>query len=123
MASIKQTANLADVLNSVSAHLDLLAGQVFEVEDALGDVLKDQTSGDHLSITKFQTLDYARQSLEDCALLLHLLSTQSGPSAVTLNDHDDIARRLKLDVTKSLCSKQSISSSPAAPSAGEMDLF
>lgn len=115
------STSLSDVLGKLSTHLDFLAGQIFDVEEALGEVVGCQTENSSLPITKFQSLDFARQSLEDCALMLSLLSEDQATEVLFENNGWKVIEKLKLDVTRGLlCTAIEPKSSHLS---GEIDLF
>ncbi len=120
MKNPENKADLSATLQKLSAHLDLLASQVFSVEEALGAMLNSGDKNQRISITKFQSLDFTRQSLEDCALMLQILSTD--PSAMTpIKDKSGIRNKLKLDATKDLIARRLDDLNTA--SSGDLDLF
>ena len=81
----------------------MLAGQIFAVEEALGVYLQNKTDKtEGIPITKFQSLDFARQSLEDCALLVYLLSDETAAKSRLGNSSVSICEKLKLDATREL---------------------
>lgn len=92
---------LETVLSNISSHLDQLAGRIYDIEETLGETLATNKA-EISSITKFQSLDFIRQSLEDCAMLVHLLSTHAPPAASSIDNSSQMASRLRLDVTRSL---------------------
>lgn len=107
-------------LNRLAMHLDMLAGRVFDVEHALGHTLANAQSTDDVPFTKLQSLDFTRQSLEDCALMLHLLSQEG---MLETNPHRSlyaISQRLKLEATKRLLRNNE---QPNSAEAGHFDLF
>lgn len=116
----KKTIIASDVLNRLSIHLDVLSGKIFEVEEALGDHLMSDARNEGLPITKFQSLDFTRQSLEDCALLLNFLSQNQATNTPLGEDRDLLLENLKLDATRCLVwPDREFSSS----NVGEIDLF
>ena len=120
MVGSSKAPDLSATLKKLSAHLDMLAGQIFSVEEALGVMLASKEAGERISITKFQSLDFTRQSLEDCALMLQLLS--SDPSTMTsLKCNSGICDKLKLDATKGLIAS-GIGKNRRSKS-GDFDLF
>ena len=94
-------ATISMALHRMSLHLDMLAGRIFEVEEVLSDLLQKSGEVDTLPISKFQTLDFTRQSLEDCALLLNYLSCKRTLSTEYL-DQIEINSKLKLASTRDL---------------------
>ena len=112
--------SISDTLARLSAHLDMLAGQIFCVEEALGTVLSDESSTAGISITRLQSLDFTRQSLEDCALMLQALSADPSAQAA-LENSSALEQKLKLDATKKLLfAKKAMIS---FESDGDVDLF
>lgn len=107
--------SLQDILSRASEHLDSLAEEVLAVEHALGEELGQmpQKPG---NIGRLQRLDYLRQSLEDAAMLMHILSKE-GQSGVA----DDVQGKLRLETTRALL-RSGVSTAPAA-AAGQVDFF
>ena len=105
------------ILYSLSDHLDMLAGQILSMEETVGDALRGETNDFAASVSKLQSLDYVRQSLEDCAVLaLIIAKNQENGVAPQANQ---LREKLKLESTKELVS-------PAAGSTqklGEVQLF
>jgi hypothetical protein len=120
MSESIQPIPLKNVLESVSNHLDMLAGQIFNVEEALSELVANDSRANGLSITKFQSLDFARQSLEDCALLLLFLSRETSGSSILVGS-SDACETLKLASTKSLI-HPNICRDPF-DRGGDLDLF
>lgn len=104
----------------LSAHLDMIAGQIYDIEKDLGMVLSGKSTSEAISITKTQRLDFARQSLEDCALLMHLISSPQTNELGSVHDVEKIAARLKLETTQGLMRSDDTKPDPAS---GEIDLF
>lgn len=111
---------VSSALEKLSMHLDMLAGQIFSVEEELSLYLGKDTIGSSVSISKFQSLDFSRQSLEDCSLLALLLSEIPSLKAAGYSEMD-IANKLKLSSTKRLVTS-SASHCICSPS-GDIDLF
>lgn len=105
----------------LSAHLDMIAGQIYEIEKDLGELLAVQEPQAELSITKTQRLDFARQSLEDCAVLLHLISAPNEQYLGKITQTEAIAERLKLETTKALIRFETTNFEPG--DGGEIDFF
>ncbi len=120
MTENKTCPSVAKTLERLSNHLDMLAGQIFSVEEALGSLLIEQPQNEKISFSKFQSLDFARQSLEDCALLLQFLSKD--PSIeVALRSKAEINGKLKLDVTRGILASSHETSNSTL--SGDLDLF
>ncbi|MFK7764368.1 MAG: hypothetical protein AB8B62_13995 [Roseobacter sp.] len=111
----------SDVLKRLSVHLDHLSSKIFEVEEALGELLNHESKHEGLPITKFQSLDFTRQSLEDCSLLLCFFSQIESFQESSIDDRNLIIEGLKLDITRSLV--QPNSSIASLDNTGEVDLF
>ena len=63
-------------LGNLSQHLDALSGKIFTIEEVLGtDLFSNSSDQTTVPITTLQSLDFVRQSLEDCALLTHFISS------------------------------------------------
>ena len=120
MTPPKQRILLSHTLEQLSKHLDLLSEQIFHVEEALGKELATKDASHSVSITKFQSLDFARQSLEDAALLLNALGKD--PNAkIQLMQRPDTTVELKLESTRRLMD-QTYEVLPTSDT-GDLDLF
>lgn len=112
------------ILTRLSAHLDKMAGQVLEVEEELGSLISAASGNRQYSISKVQLLDYIRQSLEDCALLTHILSDidtiekLEGPTLAVLS------AKLRLSTTRDLVKPTArTNDAENVSSGGIVDLF
>jgi hypothetical protein len=112
---------LSAVLEKLSAHLDFLSGQVFNVEHELGEMVSGSNGIPSLSIAKLQSLDFTRQSLEDCALLLCLLSNEVNAETSIVTGAETIRRNLKLEKTRNLLAN--CNGVELEEEAGKIDLF
>ena len=92
----------SDVLRRLSEHLDTLSEQVFDLEQQLGYVLDPSKARNPLPLTKFQSLAFVRQSLEDCSLLLHFLSRLDSVESETEASFIEIAQKLKMNTTQAV---------------------
>lgn len=112
--------SLPDLMRRMSDQLDVLASDVHAIEHVIGEELGAGLTKPSAGITRLQRLDFIRQSLEDLALLSHLLS-QDCTGAVSL----DIASRLRLDATKHLlnASAQQHVRPLNRAAIGDVDLF
>ena len=112
---------LSEVLDSLSVHLDMIAGQLFDVEEAISPLLTDSAASSSLSIEKLQSLDFVRQTLEDCSLFVGFLSKETSTSSITILEKTQIKNRLKLDITRELFANDipSIKFEPG----GDVDFF
>ena len=90
------------ILGQLSDHLDGLAAHVFELERMLGDGLKPTKFSDFSTITKLQSLDYLRQSLEDVALLTCFLSESVTESPMNEIQTTSLSEKLRLKSTQML---------------------
>ncbi|MEE4189792.1 MAG: hypothetical protein V2I76_15285 [Roseobacter sp.] len=108
-----------EILQRLSDHLDMLAGQVCSTEEAVGKALQGQVPQLDLSVTQLQALDFMRQSLEDCALLTLLLAKENKSHFDQSVDADTLAAKLRLEATKSLVKPVT----PNAKVVGEVQLF
>ena len=120
MASKQQRILLSHTLEQLSKHLELLSEQIFHVEEALGKELATKNESHSMSITKFQSLDFARQSLEDAALLLNALGKDPNAN-IQLLQRPDATVELKLESTRRLMD-QTYEVLPS-PDSGDLDLF
>ena len=119
-----QNPSLEEVLSNVSSHLDHLAERIYEIEEALGNSLaSDQTETP--SIRKLQSLDFVRQSLEDCALLAHFLSSIAPGNRPSQIDVNEVSDKLKLGATRLLLSPKNYDtvSEKRKSMRGDFDLF
>ncbi|NNE52944.1 MAG: hypothetical protein HKN30_11150 [Sulfitobacter sp.] len=112
------TPPFTDLLGRVAEHLDHLANEAHLLEQAVCDAWDTQASGDPAAVQQLQRLDFLRQSLEDCALLTHLLS-RLDTAAPKL---DPLIQKLRLESTRALFAAPAAPGPPAPPS-GEVDLF
>lgn len=111
--------DLNEFLGDFSNQLDRIASQVFHVEEVISELLSARAATDYSTITKLQSLDYIRQSLEDLALLAHLLKIQNLEAKIEVNR---LLPRLKLEETARLLERKNNKQRPAQ-SNGEIDLF
>ncbi|WP_300030376.1 hypothetical protein [uncultured Roseobacter sp.] len=122
-AQIK-SVSLAKVMERASNQLDLLAAQVFDLEETIGSTLSDDTIARGSDITRLQALDYLRQCLEDLALLTMLLNRDPKQKDILIADAEQLASKLKLEVTRGLLSpEKSESEAPRKRVVGDVDLF
>lgn len=93
--------SISVVLDRLSNHLDMLAGKVLATEEAVGKALQGDKAPLENAVGRLQTLDFLRQSLEDCAMLSLMLATHKNGdnSAVSI---EQLEQRLKLEATKNL---------------------
>ena len=116
-----ENIDMPGVLQRLSNHLDFLAGRVFEVEQELGALLTRANSSEEISITKIQSLDFTRQSLEDCSLLLQVLRTHSKSGLEAGSNFEMSFKKLKLKSTESILNPNTQSSE--SDRSGQVDLF
>ena len=120
MEVVPGVRSLAATLKRMSAHLDLLAGQIFDVEEALGGMLLDDTHIEGGSLQRLQALDFTRQSLEDCALLLLILGKENHSSNLEV-ETGALAGQLRLASTRLLlCESEA---EVYEHNCGEVDFF
>ncbi|WP_299827757.1 hypothetical protein [uncultured Roseobacter sp.] len=98
---VNSEERISEVIQRVSAYLDRLAGQVFEVESTIGRAVEEQKASDSHTIKNLQALDFLRQSLEDLALMTLLLSRQERPHLGPV-ELQKVRAGLKLKATQSL---------------------
>jgi hypothetical protein len=120
MTEQSSEATVSMALQRMSLHLDMLAGQIFEVEEALSHLLQRNGDVDALPISRFQALDFTRQSLEDCALLLNHLSCNQTLTTEYV-DQVEVSSKLKLSSTRELAASSSMPSVDNA--VGEVDFL
>lgn len=127
MPSLEQHEVALDVLmERMSDHLDLLASKVFDIEEALGKAIQEPARGQHEieTITRLQSLDFLRQSLEDLALL----SCSMSKHASTLSTRDlpvgTFKDVLRLESTKKILFGTDLSDERLqTKEGGDLDLF
>ncbi|WP_299508482.1 hypothetical protein [uncultured Roseobacter sp.] len=114
---------MKDILKRVSAYLDKLAGQVFDLEETIGHAVREGKASDPQTITKLQTLDFLRQSLEDLALMTLLLGS-SEKAKLASGDLQKVGEKLKLQATQTLLDGyQHHSFGEKSDAFGDLDLF
>ena len=116
-----QEIEIGPILERMSAHLDRLAAQVYDIENAVGAAMVAGADGSDALIRDFQTLDFLRQSLEDLALLSLLLG-QIGEGLP--EEPASLSSRLKMEVTR-LIVMGSLHRDGSQPfdDTGDLDLF
>jgi hypothetical protein len=120
MSENTQRDALNRTISNMSEHLDHLAANVFRVEEAIGELLDQKVVPSTVPLTKLQTLDYTRQSLEDCALLLHLISKESEGDEKSA-DFFKLKSRLRLKTTRDIIDGRV--NSNRSSSNNDIDLF
>ena len=90
-----------DILARLSKHLDKLSGQIYDVEEQLSVVLLS-TAQNATTVEKLQSIDFIRQSLEDCALLVYLMRTIDIETRIPEDTLRDLMLKLKLNTTKEI---------------------
>ena len=115
---------LETFLSRVSDHLDLLAAQVHDLEEAIGSAVLDNPNDVQVEITRLQGLDYVRQCLEDLALLTTVFENQIPESGFEFPNIDRVRSKLKLEITKGILFNE-IDSAPVSEkrAVGDFDLF
>lgn len=123
-SSTKDSLQFQDVFARLSVHLDKLAGQVYDVEEALGGIWSETGAKNGMTVTKLQSLDFVRQSLEDCALLVHYLSLECDVDTLSHSAVSEFSQRLKLNTTKGIVagSSQELGMQRGVE-PGQIDLF
>lgn len=91
----------SDVLARLSEHLATLAKNMQQLEETAGDLLAHADVKDEASIIVLQSLDYTRQSLEDCSMLVQHISQCDDITDLEISGFDALLQRLKLDITRS----------------------
>ena len=116
--------SLKDVLGRLSRHLDILAEKALTIEDAVSGLIEDREPGSREVFEGLQSLDYIRQSLEDLAVLCHLLKAHLSADLAEPFDAVTLASNLKLRDTQNLVIKPSLKSgNNSAKVSGDLDLF
>lgn len=106
------------VLDRLSGQLDVLAARVHETEEAVGKALQAGGTEASVLVARLQTLDYLRQSLEDCALLALLLAKIKHAEETDINV-EQITKKLRLESTRDLLSQHR----DAGHATGDIQLF
>ena len=115
---------LETFLSRVSDHLDLLAAQVHDLEEAIGSAVLDNPNAVQVEITRLQGLDYVRQCLEDLALLTTVFENQLTESGFEFSNIDSVRSKLKLEITKGiLCNESGNGPVSEKRAVGDFDLF
>lgn len=111
------------ILERLSAYLDKMAGQIFDLEETIGQAVDGKSSSEPQTITNLQALDFLRQSLEDLALMTLLLG-QSETAHQTSSDLQNLCNKLKLKATQSLLmGEQHAHFGEKQDVIGDLDLF
>lgn len=122
--SIEAEGAQDQILARLARHLDGLAARVHALEHTLGTEIADLSSSSEATITQLQTLDFLRQSLEDCAMLSLLLNKHGNPSAFNSIDRSILTSKLRLETTKDLVLGSAFAKVyPVQPDGGDVDLF
>lgn len=121
MGKTSQPVEIHSVLQKLSIHLDFLAGRVFEVEEELGKLILGGKSSEEVSITKIQSLDFTRQSLEDCAILLQVLKRHVSDTSFRVSCDVVSSNKLKLNSTKSILGSSLTNAETDV--SGQVDIF
>lgn len=121
MESVSETIEMSSILEKLSDHLDFLAGRVFDVEEELGSLLVGSNSGESVSITKIQSLDFTRQSLEDCALLVQVIRKHTAGESIQISSDVFASSDLKLNSTKNIVGP--CKQSTPIDYSGQIDMF
>lgn len=118
--SSPQAIALSLLLQRLSAHFDGLAGDVFEIEQVIGNNFNQEDLKKSDTITRLQRLDFLRQSLEDLALLAHYICSET-----TGEVSSALSEKLRLDTTKLLLEPDKARKIRPVESdtRGELDLF
>lgn len=120
----QNSLGISTLLDRMSSQLDLLAGQVFDVEEAIGTSMTDGQNAHGVEITRLQALDYLRQCLEDLALLTTLLSREDENLSARIGNLNELSSKLKLEVTKGiLAGERRPEESSLKRAVGDVDLF
>lgn len=116
--------DLRQVMARLSAHVDGLASDVRQVEETIGQGLH-HSAGTEAQITRLQSLDYLRQSLEDISCLARNLSQGAQIGALTGAEAADLSRQLRLSVTQEILYPQPCAGTSGKDHSarGDLDLF
>ncbi|MCV3272055.1 hypothetical protein [Roseobacter sinensis] len=107
----------------LSSYLDKLAGQIFDLEEAISHAVDTSSSAEPQTITSLQSLDFLRQSLEDLAIMT-LLIGQENKVSLTAPEIEKISQKLKLKVTCAVLEGQQHDDfGTKKDSADDLDLF
>lgn len=112
---------LRSVLERMSAHLDRLSVQVFDLEKIVATHVTQGGDAGEEAIQEFQTLDFLRQSLEDISILVLLIAKSDPETDIVM---ENLHRKLKLESTKAvLLGADGSGFETETVDPGEMDLF
>lgn len=115
---------ISAILERLSSYLDKLAAQVFSLEEAVGQVVEVEKKSDSQTIKKLQTLDFLRQSLEDLAMMVLMLASDTGESSIGATDLAKVEKKLKLKITKAILRGETYHIfEDKLEDIGELDLF
>jgi hypothetical protein len=117
-----QSGETESVLSNVSLHLDALADRIMVLEETVCKSLA--VVGGELNnsrVTELQSLDFLRQSLQDLAVLIHLMDLHAPYDAADQLPLDKVTSKLKLAATKELLHKSSHLKNLS--SLGDVDFF
>ena len=115
---------LCVLLDRTTDHLALLAAQIHDVEEMIGESISDSNVGMSFEITRLQALDYVRQCLEDLALMTSFLSDNSLDCVIEGENARHILNKLKLEVTQRLLDRdRSNSNTKKKHAIGDVDFL
>lgn len=121
MSFVFEAVQLSTFLQRLAFHLERLAEDVESIEQTTGDLVHKLAEPESVPLVKLQSLDFTRQSVEDCALLLRHLSKAQEMQHTHISGHEEFSKYLKLASTKKLLDAEG--SVNATVASGEFDAF
>ncbi|WP_299498523.1 hypothetical protein [uncultured Roseobacter sp.] len=123
MSKINEVDHAKIILKRIAVYLDGLAGDVADLEDTVGDVVKVKEVQDERAIKNLQSLDFLRQSLEDLAFMAAAFgeSNENESSEAVIKS---TTSKLKLKSSRLLLGDTSDAPAKSGKNGlGELDLF
>jgi len=115
--------HLSDLMHRLAQHISEMSNSVFEVEEMLGLDVTHSNRGFNLKIERVQSLDFLRQSLEDCSILTLSVSRLCREEATFSVPKRSLLAKVKLEATKALVAGEEIADAGATKRTGEVDFF
>jgi len=122
-ASPNDSVQLSELLEGLTNHIDKLSARVFDLEDVIGNLIGRSECYSSLNIESAQSLDFLRQSLDDCAVLVLCVSKYYAEGSVAAIPKDHLLKRVKLDSTKSIIALSEADVRSPLTKTGNVELF